>query len=142
MIVLDACAAVEIVRATPVGKGLQQMMLRNERVVTCCLYRAEVGAVLRKLRRAAQISQSEAEELMEEAIRLVDEFVPIKDLMDEAFRESLRLDHPTYDMLYFVLARRTAGTLFTLDKGLINLCADHGVNSIDLVALPCEHDVE
>ena len=91
---------------------------------------------------AAQLSQSEAEELREEAILLIDEFVPIKDLMDEAFRESLRLDHPTYDMLYFVLARRTAGTLFTLDKGLINLCADHGVNSIDLAPFPCEHDVE
>ena len=40
-------------------------------------------------------------------------------------------------MLYFVLARRTMGTLFTLDKRLIALCEQHGVNSIDLVPFNC-----
>ena len=41
-------------------------------------------------------------------------------------------------MLYFVLARRTAGTLFTLDKKLVGLCERSGVSSIDLVPFPYE----
>lgn len=142
MIILDASAAIDMARRTPEGEGLKELMLENEKVVSCDLYRAEIGNIVRKMVRAGKLAKRIAPEYFEYCMQLVDEFVPIEDLIDEAFRESLRLDHPTYDMLYFVLARRTAGTLFTLDKGLINLCADHGVNSIDLVPFPCDCDAE
>lgn len=39
-------------------------------------------------------------------------------------------------MPYFVLARRTAGMLFTLDEKLVGLCERSGVSSIDLVPFP------
>ena len=35
-----------------------------------------------------------------------------------------------YGMFYFVLARRTGGTLFTVDRKLMKLCRDNGVNCI------------
>ena len=35
-----------------------------------------------------------------------------------------------YDMLYFVLARRNAATLFTLDRKLQQLCLDNGVDCV------------
>ena len=34
------------------------------------------------------------------------------------------------DRLYFVLARRNAATLFTLDRKLQQLCLDNGVNCV------------
>ena len=37
--------------------------------------------------------------------------------------EAMRLDHPVYGLLYFVLARREGATLFTLDQKLQGLCA-------------------
>ena len=40
------------------------------------------------------------------------------------------LRHPVYDMLYFVLARRNAATLFTLDRKLQQLCLDNGVDCV------------
>ena len=47
-----------------------------------------------------------------------------------AFSEAVRLNHPVYDMLYFVLARRNAATLFTLDRKLQQLCLDNGVDCV------------
>lgn len=137
MIVMDASAAVEIARATSIGKGLQQLVLDGERIAAPDFYRLEVGNVFRKIVRTEHIPKEEAWGYFEDAIALVDDFVPTPELSTEAFAESLRLDHSTYDMLYFVLARRTMGTLFTLDKRLIALCEQHGVNSIDLVPFNC-----
>ena len=48
----------------------------------------------------------------------------------EATKEAMRLRHPVYDMLYFVLARRNAATLFTLDRKLQQLCLDNGVDCV------------
>ena len=45
-------------------------------------------------------------------------------------KEAMRLRHPVYDMLYFVLARRNAATLFTLDRKLQQLCLDNGVDCV------------
>ena len=136
MIVLDASAAMEIIEGSPEGRGLQSLMFENERVISVDFYTAEMGNVIRRMRRYKHFGADEANSLMSSALQLVDEIIPLNDLVDEAFQESIRLDHPLYDMLYFVLARRTAGILFTLDRQLIELCADHGVNSIDLVTLP------
>ena len=36
-------------------------------------------------------------------------------------------------MFYFVLARRTGGTLFTTDRKLMKLCLDNGVNCVTLL---------
>ena len=63
---------------------------------------------------------------------MVDEFCGTKDLLREALIEAIRLDHPVYDLLYLVLARREGATLFTLDQKLQNLCLDNGVNCVFL----------
>ena len=111
MIVLDSCALVDMARQTEEGLALQQLMLRDEKAVSCDLVRAETASVFRKLARTEGLHPHEAERYCAEALALVDEFYPIDDLQSEAFRESIRLDHSTYDMFYFVLARRTGGTL-------------------------------
>ena len=41
---------------------------------------------------------------------------------------SSRLGHSAYDVFYFVLARRNAATLCTLDQRLQQLCLKNGVN--------------
>lgn len=48
----------------------------------------------------------------------------------EALNESIRLQHSTYDLFYFVLARRTGTTLFTLNRNLMRLCDQNSVNWI------------
>ena len=70
---------------------------------------------------------------LEESLALVDEVIPTRSLMREVVSESVRLGHPVYDIFYFVLARRLGATLFTLDKRLVKLCKQEGVD--------CVHDV-
>ena len=49
--------------------------------------------------------------------------------------EAIRVDHSLYDMLYFVLARRTSSTLLTCDRRLAKLCEQNGVDCVTLADL-------
>ena len=130
MIVLDTSAIIEMARNTEVGVALRELMCPKERAVSCDLARAEIASVCRKLTRTEGITPEHAQRLFAECLELVDEFYPIADLQAEALGESIRLNHSTYDMFYFVLARRTGGTLFTADRKLMELSLSHGVNCI------------
>lgn len=130
MIVLDACAICEMVRQTDRGQALLTLILDEENVISCELARAEVVSVFRKLAKTECLSAQEAEQYIDAGLALVDEFFPLEPLQSEAFRESIRLDHSSYDMFYFVLARRTGATLFTTDKQLMHLCEEHGVDCV------------
>ena len=132
MIVLDASAAIEIAFQSEDGIGLKGMISKNEKVISCSLLGVETASVVRKVKRNQKLTQSDADRYYSETLALVDTFYPIEELQHEAFRESVRLAHSVYDMFYFVLARRTGGTLFTTDLKLIDLCAKHGVDSIDI----------
>ncbi len=54
----------------------------------------------------------------------------------EALRESIRLDHSTYDTFHFVLARRTGETPFAADCKLAELCLGNGVDCVAEFVLP------
>lgn len=135
MIVLDACCAVEMARQSEVGLAAKELLMRNEKIITCDLFRAEVASVFRKLARMNGLTPEQAEGYFSAALYLVDGFYPLEDLQVEALRESIRLNHSTYDLFYFVLARRTGATLFTIDSKLINLCEQHGVSCISCIDL-------
>ena len=138
MIVLDSCAIVDMVRQTEMGLALRQLVIVGERAISCELVRAELVSVFRKLVRMKELTPAQADAGLQEALALVDEFYPMDDLQSEVLRESVRLDHSPYDMFYFVLARRTGSTLFTLDRKLIQLCQDHGVDCIADIDLGVE----
>ncbi len=135
MIVLDASAAVAMVRRTPEGSGFFQLMLNGEEVVSHGLFPLEVSNAFLKCKQAGGLSGDEVLSCVEKAASLVDEYCDVNELLREALSESVRLDHSVDGMLYFVLARRNAATLFTLDQKLAVLCAQEGVNCIELAQL-------
>lgn len=47
-----------------------------------------------------------------------EELTPLRDLVDEAARLSILLNHPIYDCFYLALARREDAPLITADKRL------------------------
>ena len=128
MIVLDCNAAVEMVRKTPRGRGFRSLMLKDEKVITSELLKAEVRNAFWKYVRADLLDADQAEVLVEKALDLVDEFVPLEDNAVESFAEAMHQNHPVYDLFYLTLARRNAATLFTADKKLAALCERMGVN--------------
>ena len=81
------------------------------------------------------MGKDDAGRLLSAGMSLVDEFYPLAELQVEALNEAIRLGHSTYDMFYFVLARRTGATLFTLDRKLAKLCELHGVNCVQEIEM-------
>lgn len=45
----------------------------------------------------------------------------------EALTEGMRLQHPAYDLIYAILARRTGSALLTCDRRLANLAQELGI---------------
>ncbi len=135
MIVLDCCAAVAILRNTIEGQALKALMFENEDVITSEFYLVEIRNTFWKFVRAGSLSKEEALKKIEEGISLIDEFVPLKENADEAFAEAVRQNHSVYDMFYLTLVRRSAGTLFSLDKKLVNLCVEMKLDCVEEVTL-------
>ncbi|MCL2826440.1 MAG: type II toxin-antitoxin system VapC family toxin [Eggerthellaceae bacterium] len=134
MIVLDCCAAVDIVRKTPEGNALRMLIVEDEMVVSSGLFPIEAASTMNKLVRVGVLEAPIAALLLRNAVDLVRTFVPITENYIEAFNEGRRLNHSVYDMLYFTLARRNAATLVTLDKRLREICEEQGVDCIHEVA--------
>ena len=130
MIVLDCSAAIEIVKRTERGLALQDVLLGEEEVISVDLLFAEAASVVRKHVLRGEIPADAATAYLREATGLVDRYYPMRELQAEVLTESLRLGHSTYDVFYFVLARRLGATLYTTDKKLSDLCLAHGVNAI------------
>ncbi|MEG0302375.1 type II toxin-antitoxin system VapC family toxin [Gordonibacter sp.] len=130
MIVLDCDAAVNIALETTQGNALRALMVEGEKAVAPSLLHAELTHAFKKYVQAGVLSAQEAVLRMRKAQLLVDEYCDDAANCAEVIAESIRLNHSTYDVFYFVLARREAATLFTLDRKLQKLCLDNGVNCV------------
>lgn len=133
MIVLDSSAACDMVRKTEEGMAFRALMLSEEKVISCELLRAEVVSIFRKLCRHGLIPIEKVQSFLTESTALVNEYYSIQELQEEVLSESIRLDHSSYDMFYFVLARRFGATLFTLDRKLIRHCEEQGVQCVAIL---------
>ena len=135
MIVLDVNAAVAIAQETEDGLMLQRLMLSGEEIIAPNLFTIELGNVAWKMVSAGMIAEKEAFKLVNYASMLVDRYIAAEELMVESIHEAIHNNHPVYDLLYLVTARRNGATLFTFDKKLRKLCIANGVNCIDVVQL-------
>lgn len=132
MIVLDANAAFAISMGLPEGNALSTLLLEEEEIIAPRLLCAELTHTLAKYVRGNYMNAEEAAVCGRDALLLIDRFVDDSSLWLEAMNESIRLDHSSYDMFYYILALRENATLFTLDRRLQDLCAKTGVNCIEI----------
>ncbi|MEC4183550.1 type II toxin-antitoxin system VapC family toxin [Adlercreutzia sp. R21] len=135
MVVIDVNAAVAMAQGTEEGKALRLLLGKPERIVAPRLFLEEMGNVAWKYAAIGDISEDDALRLFWKAAELVDYYADTEPLLAEAINEAIRHNHPVYDMIYFVLARRNAATLFTLDKKLRAICESSGVNSVGAIQL-------
>ena len=133
MVVLDACAALEIVQGTPEGNYLRSEVEVSEEVVVPSSFYIEVMNALYKNIRGDKMSYDEAVNYFWEISQFVTATVDMKDAHEEVLREATILQHPAYDICYFILARRHNAVLLTVDKKLANLCADNRVSCVHFV---------
>lgn len=128
MIVLDTSVALEIAKQTETGCAFQGLLQPEEEIIAPVLFAAEATNAAWKHVHAGVLDADAARHLMEDTLAIPDRFAHIEDLLAEAYAEAVALDHSVYDMLYLVLARRNAATLFTCDKKLRECCVIRNVD--------------
>ena len=126
-VVLDASAALRVVMRLDNGQPVTLALQEAAVSIAPGLYASEVANGLRGYVAAGVIDPDTAISRYEEALELVDDIVPDRELGVEALSESVRRGHPTYDLVYAVLARRTASAVVTRDHRLASLLDELGV---------------
>lgn len=119
--VLDASAAVRLILCDPNATSLAVSIREAPMVLAPELMLTEVANTLWKLRRADHLGDLDPQDLLTEALQLVDYVEPDRHLHPEALALACHLDHPVYDCLYLALARREAGTVVCADQRLLRL---------------------
>ena len=126
--VLDASAAIELIRKTEKAELIETYLLHSNLIVSSELFKAECANALWKMAKAGMIKHEELSTLLEQCYKLVYSFVNIGENSTEALFEATRLEHPVYNMLYFTLARRTGAIMLTMDQRLTKLCKENGID--------------
>lgn len=119
--ILDASAAVAIAMNLPESIKFLPNIDTSDVVIAPDLFVAEVSNALWKSVRAGMLDSEQGSIVLERSVMLVDTFEPGQMLYKEAFALSVDHQHPVYDALYLVLARRHNGVLATLDKRMVEL---------------------
>lgn len=123
-VVIDASAAVGIVCSVPGAECFAAPLERAMLVAAPDLFVAEVCNALWKYHRADLLSGERCEQLLSHALALPDRLEPAPALYLEAFAVACRHNHPVYDALYLVLARRINAAILTMDRRLAGLARD------------------
>lgn len=119
--VLDASAAANIIMRTDLAPALIEKLKQSQLVIAPTLFHSEIANTLWKYVRFGELEKKAALARYAEAIGLVDIFEADEQLAAEALSTAIRYNHPVYDTLYAVLARRHGCTLLTVDQKLMAL---------------------
>jgi len=130
-LVLDASAAIRIVLGSPGSATFIDYLSRAELVLAPDIYVSEVANALWKYARHGALEQNEALSLLAQARRLVDIRIAGEELIEEALIAAVSAEHPVYDVLYAVLARRHGAAVLTADRRLAELLEAMAVQSVD-----------
>ena len=119
--VLDASAAANVVLRTDLAPDIIEKLERSQIVIAPTLYYSEIANTLWKYVRTGELDKDTALARYEEAIGLVDAFEADASLITEALSAAIRYNHPVYDLLYVILARRRGCKVLSADKKLLAL---------------------
>jgi predicted nucleic acid-binding protein len=130
ILVLDTSAAVDVLLNAGEFEKYKQELEIADAVIAPEIYISEISNVAWKYEKLAGFAHEESLQLAEDGINLVDTYIPAADIWKESLREALNNDHPVYDCLYVVCARRNDGLLLTKDRKLRRICDDLKVQNI------------
>ena len=131
-LVLDTSAGIEVALGRAKAKPIVSLLNDAEWVIAPELYMMEAANTFWKLGRLSEVTLDRCEKGLELTISMIDDFFGSRDLFRESFSLACLANHPVYDMLYFVLARRHNAQLVTLDKKLSSIAVKHGVKVADV----------
>jgi predicted nucleic acid-binding protein len=127
--VLDASAAVNLVLNGEHAADLAAKLEETALILTPDLFCSEAANALWKYVRAKDLALEAAAARLAECLRLADSFVPGQALAQEALAAAARHQFSVYDMMYAVLARRSAAVVITMDRSFARRLRDLDIDS-------------
>jgi predicted nucleic acid-binding protein len=131
---LDASAAVRtIIDANPMPASMVDTLDSADTILVPALFKTEVANALWKYVQHGDITAQDAAVRLKHALSYPDHQVDetsdprVQELTEEALSEACHLNHPVYDLVYVVLARRLSATLVTCDGRLAQVAQSLGV---------------
>ncbi len=103
-------------------EALFEAIEASTQIMAPSFIRLEVANAIWRYVKAEVLPPAEALSRHAEALMLIDSLVDEGSLFPEALAMAVEQQHPVYDTVYAVLARREAATLLTFDKRLAGLC--------------------
>lgn len=120
-VVLDASAVIRIIEGAAQAAAFTEALISAELVLAPERMLTEVANTLWRLQRPGQLQADSLHQRLRWAADLVDHIEPDRTLQAEALALATHLDHPVYDCLYLVLARREVASLLSADQRLLDL---------------------
>ena len=127
--VLDASAALHVVMRLPTAEPVIDKLEQANLILVPQLYFSETANALWKYVSHNQLSAEQAIERYQDVCTLPDQAISDQTLALEALSLASTHNHPVYDMIYAVLARRNACGVLSRDSRLAELLASIGVTT-------------
>lgn len=127
--VLDASAALHVAMRLPTAEPVIDKLEQASLVLVPQLYFSETANALWKYVSHKQLSAEQAIERYQDICALPDQAISDQTLALEALSLASTHNHPVYDMIYAVLARRNACGVLSKDSRLAELLASIGVTT-------------
>ena len=122
-IVVDASVVAAAFFPEPYHDQARVILSSRRNLCAPDLLLAEVGNVVWKLHRRGELTDQEAESLVDDLLRLSIEFIPAASLVGQALPLAIKTVRTVYDCLYLVLAARHNAIMITADRRLATALA-------------------
>ena len=116
----------------PLALRIVEHLEHADRVTVPDLYFAEIANALWKYVRTGDLTLDEAQVMLSTGSAIPDDVFPARELATAALATSTAFNHPAYDALYAVTARREGAAVCTIDLRLARLLGDMRVPTVDL----------
>jgi len=133
IITLDCSAAIEFVTGRPQAKKIKNQLEKADLIITPSLYIYELSNVMWKYHSINKTPKKILLPKISGGIRLIDQFIPAEDIFEEAISLSWKINHPAYDSMYLVTAKRKNTILLSIDEKLIQAAKKLNIDTPELI---------
>jgi predicted nucleic acid-binding protein len=124
IVVLDASAAIEIALNKDDAHRFSEFLIHSDLVLAPDTFPSEITNAFWKYGLYSGLPPGKCTKGIDFCLDLVDEYINTKNLCREVFSESIKIEHPTHDFFYLVLARRNGAHIMSKDKKMLKMATE------------------
>ncbi|MCF8009355.1 MAG: type II toxin-antitoxin system VapC family toxin [Halanaerobiales bacterium] len=132
IITLDVSAAIEFIMGRNKQLIIKSKLEKADWVIAPTLFIYEASNVMWKYHSIKNYPEDKLFKKIRFLLNIIDHFIEPRNIYEEAISVSLKIDHPVYDVMYLVTARRKNAELLSMDNRLIKAAKELKIPVIDI----------